>query len=506
MSKQYLLRTIERFAYTAIMLAAAAVMLAGCALNTDFKPAPPPAAYASFKELDGRWAAVSPATLPAQGQWWQVFGDTTLDDLVTRAGHGNTSIAAAQARLAQARALSKAADANRLPQLGLGAGASRATVTPGFGFPPGAALSQFSVGAGASWEPDLFGRLSKATDAASLDAQSREALLASTRLLIQSEVANTYFALRALDAERALVRQTVVAYRDTLKLTERRFRAGDVAELDVARVHTEVSATESAALALDRRRAELEHALALLLGEPAGSYTLAEAAWDGALPIVPPGVPSVVLARRPDVLAAQRTVLAAQARAGIARTAWFPDISLTGNGGYAANDIGDLFKWSTRAWGVGMLLQLPIFDGGKRQAGLDNANAQWDEAAVSYREQVLVAFRDVEDQLSALRLLADQAEAQTQAVDSAARATALSGSRYRNGYVSQLELLDAQRSELANRRQSLQVRAARYEATVGLIRALGGGWGDAAGAKVSGQSAGADRHYALRTTTGLGPQ
>jgi len=199
--------------------------------------------------------------------------------------------------------------------------------------------------------------------------------------------------------------------------------------------------------------------------------------WAGPLPIVPPGVPGTLLTRRPDVAAAQNSMLAAQKRVGVAQAAWFPDVSLTANGGFASSEIGDLFKWSARSWGVGALLSLPVFDGGRRAAGVQGANAQWDAAAASYREQVLVAFKDVEDQLSALRLLADQANAQAQAVDAASRASVLSSTRYRNGYVSQLEVLDARRSELANRRQALQVRAAQYQATVGLIRALGGGWG-----------------------------
>ncbi|HKX44229.1 MAG TPA: TolC family protein, partial [Burkholderiaceae bacterium] len=209
-------------------------------------------------------------------------------------------------------------------------------------------------------------------------------------------------------------------------------------------------------------------------------FSLAGAAdgdWTGALPIVPPGVPSTLLTRRPDVAAAQSSMLAAQQRVGVAQAAWFPDLSLTANGGFASSELGDLFKWSARSWGIGALLSLPVFDGGRRAAGVQGANAQWDAAAASYREQVLVAFKDVEDQLSALRLLTDQANVQAQAVDAASRASVLSTTRYRNGYVSQLEVLDARRSELANRRQALQVRAAQYQATVGLIRALGGGWG-----------------------------
>jgi len=191
---------------------------------------------------------------------------------------------------------------------------------------------------------------------------------------------------------------------------------------------------------------------------------------------VPAGVASTLLTRRPDVAAAQNTLLAAQTRLGIAQAAWFPDFSLTASGGFASTTLGDLFKWSARSWGIGALLSLPLYDGGRREAGVQNANAVWDAAAADYREQVLVAFREVEDQLAALRVLTDEIAVQGQAVDSAGRATRLSDTRYRNGFVSQIELLDARRIELASRRQAVQVRAAQFQATVQLIRALGGGW------------------------------
>jgi multidrug efflux system outer membrane protein len=268
----------------------------------------------------------------------------------------------------------------------------------------------------------------------------------------------------------------VAAYRDTLELTERRYMAGDVAELDLARSRTEVATTEAQALALDRRRANYEHALAVLLGEVPSGFALAEIDWSGSPPRIPPGVPSTVLARRPDVAAAQKAMLAAEARLGVAQLAWLPDFSLTAGGGFASTDLGDLFKRSSKAWGIGALASLPLFDGGRRTAGVARANAEWDEVAADYREQVLVAFKEVEDRLSELRLLSEQAGAQSRAVESATRATTLSASRYRNGYVSQLELLDARRSELSNRRQALEVRSAQYQATVGLIVALGGGW------------------------------
>ena len=450
----------------------AALVLAGCASAPTADPQSPPATPAAFKEGDGLWTRVAPAEAQPRGTWWKAFNDPVLDDLVARADRSNNGIQIAAARLAQARALLRSADADRSVQVGLGAGAVRQS-NPAAGVPLGTVLS---AGANLSYEIDLFGRLSKASDAATLDARSREALLQSTRLLVQADVARSYFALRALDTERALVRDTVVAYRDTLRLIERRFAAGVVAELDVARVRSEVAATDSEAIALERQRSQLEHALAVLAGEPASSFRIEVAGWDAALPVVPAGVPSTVLARRPDVSAAQNSLQAAQARVGVAQAAWFPNLTLTSSGGFASNELSDLFKWSARAWSIGALASLPIFDGGRREAGVANAKAELDAALASYREQVLVAFKDVEDELAALRLLSDQQQAQERAVGSAARATTLSESRYRNGLVSQIELLDAQRSELRNRRQALQVRAAQYQSTVGLIRALGGGW------------------------------
>jgi outer membrane protein, multidrug efflux system len=450
-----------------------ALVLAGCATPPAELPQPiqPPA---QFKEASERWTTAAPAEAQDRGAWWKVFADPVLDGLVERAGINNTSIHQAAARLAQARALARSAEADRAPQIGVGAGASRRA---GAGAPGGPApATLISAGADLSYEVDLFGRLARASDAASLDAESREALLQSTRLLVQAEVAQTYLAVRAMDSERALMRETVAAYQDTLLVTQRRYQAGDIAERDVVRAESELAATESQALALDRQRAQLEHALAVLVGDAASSFTLGVEEWRTALPQIPAGVPASVLARRPDVSAAQSSILAAQARVGVARAAWFPNISLTAAGGFASPELGDLFKWSARAWGVGALLSLPLFDGGRREAGLQGAQAQLDEALAGHRGQVLVAFKEVEDQLSSLRLLHEQAQAQARAVTSASRATVLSESRYRLGMDSQLELLDARRSELSNRREALQVRTGQYQATVALIRALGGGW------------------------------
>jgi multidrug efflux system outer membrane protein len=449
------------------------LLLAGCATSlpkVEAEKLPP--VPAEFRQ---NFTIAAPAESQPRGEWWKAFNDPVLDELVARAEHGNSTIRVAAARLAQARAIARVTDADRSPQLSAGASAQRAQGLVN-GNPPGPARSVFATGVDLSYEVDLFGRLSHASDAAGLEAQAREALLRSTQLLIQAEVAQNYLALRALDDERSLVRTTLNAYRETLALTERRWRAGDVAELDVARAATEVAATESEALALERRRAELEHALAVLVGEAPANFSVEGNEWTAALPVVPAGVPATVLTRRPDVSAAQNAVMAAQARVGVAKAAWFPNIALTASGGYASGELSELFKWSARAWGVGLLASLPLLDGGRRRAGVDAASAEFDGAIAQYREQVLVAFKDVEDQLASLRLLGEQAQAQGRAVASARRTTSLSDARYRAGYVSQLELLDALRSELRNRRQALQVRSAQYRSTVALVRALGGSW------------------------------
>ena len=464
---------------------AAALVLAGC-MTQPVVPAPHagvsvPASFTAGGEAlpPAPWTVAAPAEAQPRGQWWLGFQDAVLADLVQRADQANTSIQQAAARLAEARTLLRSADAARSVQIGASAGVSRQAGSAATGSTtPAMPATLGTAGFNAAYELDLFGRLSQASDAARLDADAREALLQSTRLLVQTDVAQTYLQLRAVQAEQALVQESLAAYQGTLRLTQRRLQAGDVAELDVARVQAEVAATESEALALQRQQALLTNALAVLAGEVASGFVLPAATGDAALPVIPPGVPGTVLARRPDVSAAQAAVLAAQARVGVAQKAWFPAVTLTGSAGQASPELGDLFKWSARAWGVGALLSLPLFDGGQRAAQVEGAQARLEAALAEHRGQVLQAFRDVEDQLASLRLLAGQAEAQDRAVAAARRATELSDVRYRNGLVSQLELLDARRSELRNRRQALQVRSAQYAATVGLIRALGGGWGD----------------------------
>lgn len=448
--------------------------LAGCATPLPASPELPaaPATFARAVE-----APTSTAAAPAGGAWWSVFADPVLEGLIDRAAEANTGVQQAAARLAQARAAATAAGAARAPQLALNAGASRQ------GGPlinaAGASGNLFEAGASLAWEVDVAGRLSHAERAATLDVQARDALLRQARLLMQAEIAQHYFALRAVDQERALRQADLATLQETQRLVERRRAAGLAPEQEVARARAETGAAEAEMPALHRRREALEHALAWLAGTHPGALRIAANTAPFRLPVVPAGIPAAVLARRPDIAAAEQGLQAARARVGAAGNLWAPGFSLTAGGGQASVELGDLIKTAARSWTLGALLSLPLFDGGRREARLDAAQADLQLAAVQYRELVLVALREVEDQLSALRWLGEQASALRVTQDDADRAAALAQSRYERGLTSQLEVLDARAAAQRHRHAALQVQAARQQATVALVRALGGGWGPA---------------------------
>ena len=459
-----------------LSLTLAAALLSGCA-TAPLQHAALPAAPATFA---GPQATGPSATLPASGQWWQAFNDPVLDNLIGRAMAGNSDLKVAAAHLEQSHALLKSAKADLWPELDAAYNPERSTYLE----PPGKAATAHSLDLELSYEVDLSGRLSKAARAANLDAKASNALLADTRLLIQARVAQSYFALRALDEDRAIVADTLATYRQSLDVTQTRFREGDVAELDVARLQTEVATTEAEGLALDQQRAELAHALATLIGETATGFDVTTQAWNsepwaGAVPVIPAGIPSQVLQRRPDVAAAQDQLDAAALRVGVAKAAWFPTLSLTADGGYESSNLSHLFDTASHSFTLAAVLSQAIFDGGRRNASIDYAKGGLDVAFAGYHQTVLTAFQDVEDQLSDLDYLRKQQGAEDAAVAAANRAYTLSQSRYREGSSSQLDVLDAQRSLLAIRRQALHVRAAQYQSSVGLIRAIGGSWGGA---------------------------
>jgi len=449
----------------------ATVLLGAC----THAPPGPPAATPMPRAWKATADASDAAVLPADGAWWTLFGDPLLDALVTRAARQAPRIDEAAARLAQARALVQAAAAQRQPQAGALFSAGRQ------GGPlvnaAGSSGTLLTAGASVAWEADLFGRGVDAEHAAALDAGVRQAQLRAAVLAVQADTAQTVLALRAADAERALARQHLQAWRATLQVAEERLRLGGVAELAVLRLRAEAQGAQATLQALDRQRALLEHALAVLAGEPATSFSVPESpAPASALPRVPAGLPSELLQRRPDLVAAAQALAAAQARAGLARNSWFPTLALTASGGQASGALAQLLQASTRAFGVSALLSLPLLDGGRRDAGIAQAQAEADVAAAAQRGQVLQALREVEDQLATLHLLHDEVASQSAAADAAQRAAALAESRWQHGLSSQTDSLDLRRTGLAARRQLLQLQAAQAQATVALIRALGGGW------------------------------
>lgn len=458
--------------FNLFMGASTAILLSACATapvkQTDL-PAPP-AAFAGPQA-----AATTPA--PASGQWWLVFHDDALDGLMARAMSANNDVALASAHLEQARALLGSARSDLWPQLGVSYSPSRSTYLQ----PPGKAANVQTVSADLSYEVDLFGRLNRAAKAADYDARASAALLQDAQLLIQSRVAESYFALRALDEDRAIVADTLSAYRQSLAVTQHRYDEGDVAELDLARMKTEVASTEAAAAALDQQRAEALHALAVLVGAPPSGFDVeaqrwAQQPWAGAVPAVPAGLPSDVLNRRPDLIAAEANLNAAAQRVGVAKAAWLPSLSLTAEGGYASPKTASLFDPASATFSLAAALSQAVFDGGARKANIDYARGGLDAAFASYRQNALVAVQEVEDSLSDLDYLRRQEQSETDAVASASRAYDLSQTRYREGSSSQLEVLDAERSFLSIRREALRVRAAQYQASIALIRAIGGGW------------------------------
>ncbi len=463
----------------------AALVLAGCATA----PRPPevqiavPAAYKEAPSVDAsRWKTAQPAEGQSRGAWWLAFQDAKLNELEQQAQAASPNLAAAAARVKAARAALGVSESLKLPQIGLDAGATRQKPSAAAsGLPAGTQVGPATIwqaGVTASYEIDLFQRVANSVNAATYDAAATQASYQSVLLALQADVAQTYYQLRSLDADVALLARGLQLREQTLKLIQQRRDIGDVSELDVSRAQTELATTRAEWQGAKGTRARTEHALALLLGQVPSGFGLApqpltDVTW---VPDVPAGLPSALLERRPDVAAAQAQMMAATARVGEARSAVFPALSLTANGGSASYELKDLFAWSTRSWVASAVLSLPLFDGGRNKANIARTEALLEESAASYKLSVLSAFGDVEDKLSTLGAVREQASSLNDAAVAARRSADLADKRYRAGEDSFLTLLDAQRSLLAVERQALQSRGIWATSTVGLIRALGGGW------------------------------
>ncbi|HWN97088.1 MAG TPA: efflux transporter outer membrane subunit [Methylomirabilota bacterium] len=468
---------------TAAVLILGALFLTGCAVGPDYER-PSTVAPTSYKSIQtnelGAWKEGRPLDAVPKGAWWEVFGDATLNELEQRASQSNQELRAAVLRVEQARASARVARSELLPALDANPSWRRERYSPNqepsFG---SITADTFRAPLDLSYEIDLWGRVRRSFESARADAQSSLAAMHNVLLTLQADVAQNYFALRSLDAEISTVRGTLRLRAVLLKLTQNRLEGGIGNQLDVARAETEIAGTEAELAALLRRRAELENAVAILVGENPSNFRLAAVEreqWDLRPPRVPSGLPADLLERRPDVAQAERDLASANARIGIAKAAFFPVVRLTGSGGFVSGDIESLFDWESRVWSLGPSVSLPIFAGGRNIANLSRSRASYDEAVAKYRQRVLVAFSDVENSLSGLHFLAQQSAAQDRAVASARRAAELATQRYTGGIVSYLEVVDADRGALLAERNSAQIVGQRLIASVQLIKALGGGW------------------------------
>jgi outer membrane protein, multidrug efflux system len=474
----------------AVALLAGLLQLAGCMVGPEYhRPAAlgtntvPDAYSGAFSTTNGpTWKVSEPSAHLPRGTWWDVFGDPELNHLETLATAANQELQAAAARLEQARASITVARSGLFPQVTLDPAYTRQRTSvdqPQLGRAAGTSYTfdTLTLPLEAGWELDLWGRVRRQVEAARSRLAATSDDLEAARLAIQAEVAIDYFALRSAQSETDIVLRSVQTYGRSLELTRNRRAGGIASDLDVSQAETQLRATEAQLPALALQESRLRNALAALCGQPATGFRVnAGPAVSSQAPMVPPSLPSELLERRPDIAAAERRMAAANAEVGVAQTAFYPRVRLTGVAGFQSISASTLFDWPARIWAVGPSLDLPLFTGGRNRAELAIARAAYDEAVARYRQSVLAAFQEVEDQLAAGRLLTAQLEAEQAALEAARRTLEIANNRYKAGLVTYLEVAISQSAALARERAVVQIQAQRLTAATGLIRALGGGW------------------------------
>ncbi|KVZ14772.1 efflux transporter outer membrane subunit [Burkholderia ubonensis] len=475
----------DRRPLAAAVAFATAVLLAGCAVGPDYHrpdtPMPP-----AFKEAPAGWKVAQPADGADRGAWWRVYGDPQLDALIGKLNASNQTIAQSAAAYRQARALVAEARAAYFPTVGLTASGSRsrsprASLSSGSsssfgGGSSGSIGNSYSVGLDASWEPDLWGKVSRTVGAQRAGEAAAAADLANARLSQQATLAQTYFQLRTADTLQMLLDDTVASYARSLQLTQNRYAQGVAARADVIQAQTQLQSAQAAAIDNGVARAQYEHAIATLIGEPASTFSLPPLPLAAEPPVTPVGVPSALLERRPDIAAAERRAAAANEQIGVAISAFFPTLTLSAQGGVQSSVWSNLFTLPARFWTVGPQLAATLFDAGLRAAQTEAARATYDQDVAAYRLSVLTAFQDVEDNLASQRILAREIDVQRQAVDSAEHALAIVTNQYKAGTVDYLNVLTAQTTAFSAHQKLATIAGQRMVSSVGLVKALGGGW------------------------------
>ncbi|MFZ4762432.1 MAG: efflux transporter outer membrane subunit [Alphaproteobacteria bacterium] len=422
------------------------------------------------------WKKAEPQDKQSKGEWWRVFGDAKLNELQQLAMQNNQTLEQAAANWQEARAVAGIDSAAKFPALNLGADASRRSESSTNNSP----YNLYRLRADLSYELDLFGKISDRSRSSALQAEAAEATYHSVMLSIQANVAEAYYTIRQLDEEENLAQKTVDIRDKARNLVEKRLSAGYSGELDASRARGELASAKADLASIKKARSLQEHALAILVGKAPADFTFTPLPLQGKAPIVPAGIPSALLERRPDIAAAEYELMAANARIGVAKAAFFPSIELTAGGGFSSTSLANLFQWSSKMWNIGSLagsaINLPIFDGGRNEAGLQQAKAQLQAATALYRQQVLVGFREVEDSLSDLHYIREESVHLHELADNSRRNADLSDKRYQEGLVSYLDVVDSERQRFAAERSVIQSNGAEFLATIRLIRALGGGW------------------------------
>ncbi|HUY69119.1 MAG TPA: efflux transporter outer membrane subunit [Alphaproteobacteria bacterium] len=453
-----------------IAIAIALLLLGGCEAGPDYTP-PKVTAPAAFKEAKGHWLPAKPAAAIDRGDWWAIYNDATLGQLEKQVAISNQNLKAAAAAWQAARDVVEESRATLFPTADLGGG-----MTHSGGGGATKTVTRYNANLSAGWVPDLWGRIRRTVESNIANAQASQADLASARLSAQAALAADYFTLRAEDELKDLLDQTAANDKKALAITQNEYSAGTVSEADVLSAKTQLEGVEAQAINAGVARAQLEHAIAVLIGKPPAEVTVAPGKLGTDIPATPPGLPSKLLERRPDIASAERLVAAANAQIGVATAAWFPDLTLSASYGFASNALGSLIQGPSSLWSLGPSLAETLFDAGARSAKIAETKATYAETVANYRQTVLTAFQQVEDNLAALRILAKEAAAEDQAVADAQKSETLVLNQYKAGIVNYSSVLVAQNTALADQQTALSVRENRFAASVGLIEALGGGW------------------------------
>ncbi|WP_460928710.1 efflux transporter outer membrane subunit [Pseudomonas sp. MC6] len=462
-----------------LSLSLCVAMLSACAVGPDYQR-PQTAEIAQYKEAEG-WTQANPSDSLARGAWWELYGDQQLNGLIEKLNNSNQTVAQSEAQYRQAQALVRSARGAFYPSVDLSLGKTRSSQGTGSS---SSSLSSSSSGIrdtynaelGVSWEADVWGKLRRGLEADEASAQASFADLAAMRLSQQSELVQNYLQLRVIDQQKRLLEATVAAYERSLKMTQNQYRAGVSGRDAVAQAQTQLKSTQADLVDLIWQRAQFENAIAVLTGQAPADFNIAEVQTIPKLPQVPLSLPSQLLERRPDIASAERSVIAANANIGVAKAAYYPDLSLSLSGGYSSSTSQNLVSLPNRFWSVGPKLALPLFDGGIRSAEVERTEAVYDQTVAKYRQTVLDGFREVENYLVQLKVYEDEAAVRQEALDAARDSLRLTENQYKAGLIAYIDVVVVQATALSNERSVLNILQSRLIASVQLIAALGGGW------------------------------